>query len=177
MVDSNHPQGLSITRQCKLLGISRSSFYYEAKGENPLNLKLMLMIGGQFLETPWYGSRQMVRWLRREGHRVGRKRVVRLMRKMGLTPIYQKPNTSTPQPGHKVYPYLLRGTEITDPGRVWCADISYLPMRRGFLYLAAIMDWASRKVLSWRLSNTLKCSRMPTSGSPWMARAAGWTTS
>ena len=101
-MESNHPQGLSIARQCDLLGISRSSFYYEAKGESPLNLKLMRMIDEQFLETPWYGSRQMARWLRREGHRVGRKRVVRLMRKMGLTPIYQKPSTSKPQPGHKV---------------------------------------------------------------------------
>jgi len=94
-VESDHPKGLSIARQCDLLGISRSSFYYEAKGESPLNLTLMRMIDEQFLETPWYGSRQMVRWLRREGHRVGRKRVVRLMRKMGSTPVYQKPNTST----------------------------------------------------------------------------------
>ena len=155
-MESDHPQGLSIARQCDLLGISRSSFYYEAKGESPLNLKLMRMIDEQFLGTPWYGSRQMARWLRREGHRVGRKRVVRLMRKMGLTPIYQKPSTSKSQPGHKIYPYLLRGVEITEPGRVWCADISYVPMRRGFLYLVAIMDWASRKVLSWRLSNTLE---------------------
>jgi len=138
-VESNHLQGLSIARQCDLLGISRSSFYYEAKGENPLNLKFMRMIDEQFLETPWYGSRQMARWLRRAGHRVGRKRVVRLMRKMGLMPIYQKPNTSKPQPGHKVYPYLLRGVKITEPGHVWCADISYVPMRRGFLYLVAIM--------------------------------------
>ena len=125
MVESSHPQDLSIACQCKLLGISRSSFYYEAKGENPLNLKLMRMIDEQFLETPWYGSRQMARWLRREGHRVGRKRVVRLMRKMGLTPIYQKPSTSKPQPGHKIYPYLLREVEITEPGHVWCADVSY----------------------------------------------------
>jgi len=151
-VESNHSQGLSIARQCELLGISRSSFYYEAKGENALNLKLMRMIDEQFLETPWYGSRQMARWLRREGHREGRKRLVRLMRKMG----FQKPNTSKSQLGHKVYPYLLRGVEITEPGHLWCADISHIPMRRGFLYLVAIMDWASRKVLSWRLSNTLE---------------------
>ena len=155
-MESHHHQGLSIARQCDLLGISRSSFYYEAKGEKPLNLKLMRMIDEQFLETPWYGSRQMARWLRRQGYRVGRKRVVRLMRKMGLMPIYQKPSTSKPQPGHKIYPYLLRGVEITEPGHVWCADITYIPMRRGFLYLVAIMDWASRMVLSWRLSNTLE---------------------
>ena len=147
-MDSDHPKGLSIARQCELLRISRSSFYYEAKGENPLNLELMRLIDEQFLETHWYGSRQMARWLRREGHRVGRKRVVRLMRKMGLTPVYQKPNTSKPQPGHKIYPYLLRGVEITEPGHVWCADVTYVPMRRGFLYLVAIMYWASRKVLS-----------------------------
>jgi putative transposase len=116
----------------------------------------MRMTDEQFLETPWYGSRQMARWLRREGYRVGRKRVVRLIRKMGLTPVYQKPSISKLQPGHKIYPYLLRGVEITEPGHVWCADITYIPMRRGFLYLVAIMDWASRKVLSWRLSNTLE---------------------
>ena len=155
-VESNHHQGLSIARQCEILGISRSSFYYEAKGENPLNLKFMRMIDEQFLETPWYGSRQMARWLQREGHRVGRKRVVRLMRKMGLTPVYQKPSTSKSQPGHKIYPYLLRGVDVVEPGHVWCADITYIPMRRGFLYLVAVMDWASRKVLSWCLSNTLE---------------------
>jgi len=146
---------LSIARQCGLLGLSRSSFYYRAKGESRLNLELMRMMDEQFLETPWYGSRQMARWLRRQGHGVGRKRVARLMGKMGLVAVYQKPGTSKPHPEHRVYPYLLRGLEISQPGHVWCADISYLPMRRGFLYLVAVMDWASRKVLSWRLSNTL----------------------
>lgn len=146
---------MSIARQCGLLGLSRSSFYYRAKGESRLNLELMRMMDEQFLETPWYGSRQMARWLRRQGHGVGRKRVARLMGKMELVAVYQKPGTSKPHPEHRVYPYLLRGLEISQPGHVWCADISYIPMRRGFLYLVAVMDWASRKVLSWRLSNTL----------------------
>jgi len=107
------------------------------------------------METPYYGARQMTRHLRREGYRVNRKRIGRLMRNMGLSAIYQKPNTSKPHPEHKIYPYLLRGMMINKPNQVWCTDITYIPMRRGFLYLVAIMDWASRKVLSWRLSNTL----------------------
>ncbi len=145
---------MSIARQCELLSISRSSYYYEATGENPLNLELMRLIDEQFLETPYYGGRQMARHLRRQGYGVGRKRIGRLMRLMGLSPIYQKPNTSRPHPQHKVYPYLLRGLTIDKPNQVWCADVTYIPMRRGFLYLVAIMDWATRKVLSWRLSNT-----------------------
>ena len=147
--------GLSVARKCELVGISRSSFYYTPKGESELNLMLMKMIDVQFLETPWYGSRQMARWLRRQGHDVGRTRTRRLMRLMGLTPIYQAPRTSQPHPEHRVYPYLLRKVEITEPNHVWCADITYIPMRRGFLYLVAIMDWATRTVLSWRLSNTM----------------------
>jgi putative transposase len=146
---------LSITRQCNLLQISRSSLYYEAKGESPLNLKLMRLIDEQFLETPWYGARQMTRHLKRQGYGINRKRVGRLMQKMGLMAIYQRPKTSVPHPQHKVYPYLLRGISIEKPNQVWCADICYIPMRRGFLYLVAIMDWASRKILSWRLSNTM----------------------
>lgn len=155
MVESCHRQGLSIVRQCLLLGLSRSTYYYAAAGESPMNLKLMRRIDEQFLETPWYGTRQMMRFLRRQSFGVGRKRVRRLMRKMGLAPIYQKPRTSAPHPQHKIYPYLLRGLEIREPGKVWCADITYIPMRRGFLYLVAVMDWASRNVLSWRLANTL----------------------
>jgi len=115
----------------------------------------MRLIDEQSLESPWYGARQMVRHLRRLGHPVGRKRVTRLMRLMGLVAIYQKPNTSRRHPQHKVYPYLLRGVTIDRPNQVWCTDICYIPMRRGFLYLVAVMDWASRKVLSWRLSNTM----------------------
>ena len=146
---------LSIARQCTLVSISRSSFYYEGKGESPLNLALMRLIDEQFLETPWYGSRQMARYLRRQGYCVGRKRVRRLMRLMGLCAIYQKPRTSDPHPDHRIYPYLLRGLIIDRPSQVWCSDITYIPMRRGFLYLVAIMDWASRRVLAWRLSNTM----------------------
>lgn len=157
MIDPGHPR-LSIVRQCGLVGISRSSFYYEGKGESSLNLHLMRLVDEQFLETPYYGSRQMARHLRRQGYCVGRKRIRRLMRKMGLTPIYQKPRTSQPHPEHRIYPYLLRDVRIDRPNQVWCADITYIPMRRGFLYLVAIMDWASRKVLNWRLSNSMDAS-------------------
>ncbi len=157
MIEPAHPK-LSIVRQCDLVNISRSSFYFEAKGESPLNLTLMRLIDEQFLQTPFYGSRQMARWLRRQGYCVGRKRVRRLMRKMSLAPIYQAPRTSRKHPHHKVYPYLLRDLTIDRPNQVWCADITYIPMRGGFLYLVAIMDWASRKVLSWRLSNTMEAS-------------------
>lgn len=120
-----------------------------------MNLELMRLIDEQHIETPWYGARQMMRHLRRLGHAVNRKRIGRLMQVMGLSAIYQKPKTSKPHPEHKIYPYLLRGMTIDRPNQVWCADISYIPLRRGFLYLVAIMDWASRKVLSWRLSNTM----------------------
>jgi putative transposase len=148
-------QQLSIVRQCQLLSINRSGYYYQPTGESALNLELMRLIDEQHLETPWYGARQMARHLRRQGYGVNRTRIGRLLRLMGLSAIYQKPNTSKPHPQHKIYPYLLRGMKISKPNQVWCADISYIPMRRGFLYLVAIMDWASRKVLSWRLSNTM----------------------
>ena len=118
-------------------------------------LELMRIIDAAFLETPWYGSRQMARHLRRQGWCVGRKRVRRLMRRIGLSPIYQVPKTSEPNPQHRIYPYLLRHLAIERPNQVWCADVTYIPMRRGFLYLVAIMDWFSRKVLAWRLSNTM----------------------
>jgi putative transposase len=157
MVDSNHRR-LSITRQCQLVSIARSSFYYEPTGESADNLELMRLIDEQFLATPFYGARQMARWLRRQGRRVGRTRVRRLMRQMGLRAIYRKPNTSKPNPEHRVYPYLLRGLEIDRANHVWCTDITYIPMRRGFLYLVAILDWSTRAVLSWRLSNTMDSS-------------------
>jgi putative transposase len=153
-IDPAHPR-LSISRQCRLLAIGRSTFYGPATGESPLNLALMRLIDEQFLETPWYGSRQMARHLRRQGHEVGRKRVRRLMAKIGVQAVYQRPKTSQPHPEHKVWPYLLRDLTIDRPNQVWCADITYLPMRRGFLYLVAIMDWATRKILAWRVSNTL----------------------
>lgn len=147
---------LSITKQCELLSISRNGFYYTPTGENPLNLKLMNLIDEQFLKTPWYGARQMASHLCREGYQVGRKRIRRLMRKMGLHAIYQEPKTTVPNPEHKVYPYLLRNLEITKANQVWCTDITYIRMKKGFLYLVAIMDWHSRHVLSWRLSNTME---------------------
>jgi putative transposase len=154
MIDTGHPR-LSIVRQCELVSIGRSSFYREPTAESAENLKLMRLIDEQFLETPWYGSRQMARYLRRNGWSIGRHRVRRLMTRMGLAPIYQRPKTSEPHPGHKIYPYLLRHLTVDRPNHVWCADITYIQMRRGFLYLVAIMDWASRKVLAWRLSNTM----------------------
>ena len=154
MVEEDHPR-LSIVRQCELVSISRSSHYYTGKGESTLNLKLMRLLDAQFLSTPWYGSRQMARHLRWQGFGVGRKRIRRLMRQMGLTAIYRKPRTSKPDPAHRIYPYLLRNVRIHRPNQVWCADITYIPMQRGFQYLVAIMDWATRTVLSWRLSNTL----------------------
>ena len=154
MIEPEHP-GLSITRQCSLLEISRSSWYYEGLGESELNLTLMRLIDEQFLETPYYGARQMARHLRRQGYKVNRKRTHRLMQKMGLMAIYQKPNTSKPHSEHKVYPYLLRDLDISEPNQVWCTDICYIPMRKGFLYLVAVMDWYSREVLGWRLSNSL----------------------
>ena len=153
-VDPKHSE-LSIVRQCELLKISRSLYYYEPKGEGELNLNLMRRIDEQFLETPFYGSRQMARHLRRQGYPIGRKRIRRLMRTMGISAIYQTPRTSKPHPEHKIYPYLLRNVSITRPDHAWCADITYIPMRRGFLYLVAIMDWASRSVLAWRLSNSM----------------------
>lgn len=146
---------LSVVRQCELVEISHSSYYYVSKGESELNLVLMCEIDRQFLQTPWYGSRQMARHLRRRGYDVGRTRIRRLMRMMGLQAIYQKPRTSTPDVQHRVYPYLLRGLAIDRPNQVWCSDITYIPMQRGFLYLVAVMDWHTRAVLSWRLSNTM----------------------
>lgn len=147
--------GLSLSRQCRLLAISRSSFYYTPRGESPENLALMRRIDEMFLRYPFFGSRQMVRQLRRDGVRVGRHRVRRLMRLMGLEAIYQAPKTSAPHPAHRIYPYLLRNVAMDRPDHVWCADITYIPVRRGFLYLVAIMDWATRHVLAWRLSNTM----------------------
>ncbi len=142
-----HPE-LSLSRQCDILAISRSSFYYTPKGESPENLALMRRIDELFLKYPFYGSRQMVRQLRRDDICVGR-------HLMGLAAIYQAPRTRDPHPHHRIYPYLLRKLEITRPNHVWCADITYIPVQRGFLYLVAIMDWATRHVLAWRLSNTM----------------------
>jgi putative transposase len=155
LIAPEHPH-LSIVRQCELVSISRSGFYYEPVGESAFSLTLMRLIDEQFMEAPFYGARQMARHLRRCGHCVGRKRVRRLMARMGFAAVYQKPRTSVPHPEHVVFPYLLRDLSIDRPNQVWCTDITYIPMRRGFLYLVAVMDWATRKVLSWRVSNTME---------------------
>jgi putative transposase len=154
-VDRQH-SSLSVLRQCTLLGISRSSVYYQPVPASQENLVLLRLIDQQYLERPFYGSRRMTAWLRNQGYRVNRKRVRRLMEIMGLRAIYQHPRTSQPAPGHQVYPYLLRDVAITRPNQVWTADITDISMARGFLYLVAIMDWYSWHVLSWRLSNTLE---------------------
>jgi len=138
-----------------LLDISRSGLYYQPVGISEEDLTLMKLIDRQYLVTPFYGVRKIAAWLKSQGRRVNRKRVRRLMRTMGLKAIYRCPRTSQPTPGHKIYPYLLSGMKITRSNQVWAADITYIPMARGFLYLVAIIDWYSRYVLSWRLSNTL----------------------
>ena len=155
MVEREHPS-LPIVGQCALLGVSRSTIYYRPQGASEEDLSLMREIDRQYLETPFYGSRLMKAWLERQGIPVSRKRVQRLMRVMGLRAIYRRPRTSRPAQGVRVYPYLLGKAEITRPNQVWAADITHLPMERGFLYLVAVMDWHSRYVLSWRLSNTLE---------------------
>jgi putative transposase len=154
MVDPAEPR-LSIARQCRLLDIQRSSFYYKAKPIKAEDLELMRLIDARYLRTPTWGSRSMRNHLRRLGYKINRKRVQRLMRLMGLEAIYPKPRTSRPHTGHKIYPYLLRDLSIERSNQVWTADITYIPMNRGFMYLVAVMDWHSRKVLSWRISNTL----------------------
>ena len=146
---------VSLVRQCRLVGISRSSLYYRPRGADASTLDLMRRIDEQYLKTPFYGSRKMTAWLRGQGYAVGRDRVRRLMRLLGLEAVYQKPKTSKPAAGHKVYPYLLRDLAIERPNQVWCSDVTFVPMARGFLYLVAVMDWFSRYVLSWRLSTSL----------------------
>jgi len=154
VVDRRRPS-LSVVRQCKLLDISRSGLYYQPVGVSDEDLNLMKLIDRQYMATPFYGARKIAAWLKSERHSVNRKHVRRLMQLMGLRAIYRRPRTSKPAPGNKIYPYLLNGMEITRPNQVWCADVTYIPMAHGFLYLVVIMDWYSRYVLSWRLSNTL----------------------
>ena len=151
LVDAAEP-GLSIAAQCRLLKVARSTLYYRPASVSADDLAVMRRMDELYLATPFYGSRRMTAVLRREGLAVNRKRVRRLMRVMGLAAIYQKPDTSKGHPAHKVYPYLLRGLAIVRPNQVWCADITYIPMARGFVYLVAVMDWFSRRVLAWRLS-------------------------
>jgi putative transposase len=154
MVERADPT-LSLSQQCRLLVVSRASVYRRPPEVNEQDRTIMALIDRQYLARPYYGSRRMAAWLATQGHLVNRKRVQRLMRLMGLVAIYQRPNTSKPAPENKVYPYLLGGLSIERVNQVWCADITYIPMARGFLYLVVIMDWVSRAVLAWRLSNTL----------------------
>lgn len=146
---------MSVRRQCELLGLNRSSFYYEPGTEAPDNLRLMRLIDKQYTDCPFYGSRKMVVWLEQQGEKVNRKRVQRLMRLMGLEAVYPKPRLSVAVRENKVFPYLLRGVKIERADQVWSTDITYIPLPAGFMYLAAIIDWYSRYVLAWRLSNTL----------------------
>jgi len=154
MINFQDPK-VSVSRQCQLLDLSRSSVYYKPVEIAPQDLALMRLIDEQYLKTPFYGSRSMTRHLRRLGYRLNRKHIQRLMRLMGLEAIYPKPKTSQPHPEHKIFPYLLRDLVIDHPNQVWAADITYIPMARGFMFLVAVMDWYSRKVLSFRLSNSL----------------------
>jgi putative transposase len=155
MIEAGH-EGLSVRRQCALLGLSRRGLYYRPVGESAQNLRLMGIIDETYTQRPFYGVRKMAAHLRRSGEAVNPKRVRRLMRQMGLEAIYPKKRLSLAAEGHKRYPYLLRALSIERPGQVWCADITYLRLRRGFLYLAAVMDWHSRYVLSWELSGSLE---------------------
>jgi len=157
MVNRRHPS-LSVARQCRLLDLSRSGLYYQPVGISGEDIVLMKLIDRQYLATPFYGARRLAVWLKSQSFSVNRKRIRRLMQTMGLKTVYRRPKTSKPALGHKVYPYLLRDLKITRPNQVWAADITYIPMARGFLYLTAIIDWYSRYVLSWRLSNTLDAS-------------------
>jgi putative transposase len=153
MIDREHP--LPITKQCKLLQLSRSGLYYVPEPLSDADRELMRLIDEIHLEEPYLGSRGIKSALRRKGHTVGRIHVRTLMRRMGIEALYRKPRLSKPHPGHTVYPYLLNNLTITEANHVWCSDITYIPMAKGFCYLVAVMDWASRKVLSFRLSNTL----------------------
>ena len=157
MIDPEQPE-LSVRRQCELLRVSRSGLYYEPEPTSPDELALMRRIDELHLKYPFYGSRKLSDVLRKEGHEANRKRIQRLMRLMGLEAMVPKPNTSEPHPEHVKYPYLLRGLAISKVNQVWATDITYIPMKAGFVYLVAIMDWYSRRVLSWRLSNTLDTS-------------------
>jgi putative transposase len=156
MIDKGHP--LPVTGQARMLGLSRSIIYYEPVGDSEADLALMTAIDVVHMKLPFYGARRLRDELRDQGFAVGREHTSTLMRRMGMTALYPKRKLSVPHPGHKIYPYLLRGMDITAAGHVWCADVTYLPMARGFCYLAAVMDWASRRVLSFRLSNTLDAS-------------------
>lgn len=155
LIDPKH-EDFSIRQQCDLIGLPRSSYYYEAQEETPLNLELMKLIDKQYIRTPFYGVPRMTEWLRREGYQVNPKRTRRLMRLMGLEAIYPKPRLSKAHPEHRKYPYLLRDLKIVRPDQVWSTDITYIPLNRGFAYLVAIIDWYSRYVVSWEMDITLE---------------------
>ena len=154
MIEAAHPH-LSVARQCELLKLSRAGLYYEPRGESVENLHLMRLLDEQYTRTPFYGVCRMTAWLRTQGYEVNEKRVRRLLRLMGLAAIYQRPRLSEPAPGHRIYPYLLRGIAVERVHQVWSTDITYIRLRGGFVYLVAILDWHSRYVLSWEVSVTL----------------------
>jgi putative transposase len=154
LIDRGQPK-ISVVRQCELVGLPRSTYYYEPVGEDDENLKLMMLIDEEYTRHPFLGSPRMTDWLRRSGYLVNHKRVERLMRVMGISAIYPKPHLSEPGSGHRIYPYLLRGVRIDRVDQVWSTDITYIRMRRGFIYLTAVIDWFSRYVLSWEVSTTM----------------------
>ena len=154
MIDRSHD--LPLTRQAKVLKLSRGSLYYRPRPVSPADLAIMRRIDELHLDYPFAGSRMLRDLLRGEGVMIGRAHVITLMKKMGVEAIYRRPNTSKPTPGHKIYPYLLRGLTIDRPDQVWAMDISYIPMARGFVYLAAVIDWHTRRVLAWRVSITME---------------------
>ena len=155
MVDQKKTNVISIRKQCQVLGLNRSSYYYKPQEESPENMDTMRRMDELYLKYPFYGSRKMVLALKQQGILVSRDRIRRLMKVMGITAIYQKPNTSQKNPAHKIYPYLLRRLTIDRANQVWATDITYVPTAKGFMYLIAVIDWYSRKILSWRLSNSL----------------------
>jgi putative transposase len=157
MIASRHQQ-LTVTRQCQLLGLPRSTFYHVPAPQSEENLRLMRVIDEVYTDSPFFGSRQMMRWLRRQGYRISRKRVRRLMRLLDLEAIYEKPSLSRANAAHPVYPYLLRDLVVDRPNQAWATDITYLPIQGGYIYLCAVLDWYSRRVLAWELSNTLDAS-------------------
>jgi putative transposase len=168
LVEPEHSE-ISVRRQCDLLGVNRSGLYYQPTGESEENLKLMRLMDEEYTRHPFFGSRRMATWLCSQGHEVNRKRVSRLMEVMGMEALYPKPKLSQPGEGHKIYPYLLKGVEVTRVNQVWSTDITYIRMAGGFVYLAAVMDWYSRFVLSWSLSVTMEvdfCMEAVEAGAP-----------
>jgi putative transposase len=157
LIEPDHPD-MSMAKQCELLGLPRSTYYYRSLGESEENLHVMRLLDEKYTADPYYGIRRMTAWLRSEGYNVNHKRVARLLRKMGLEAIYPKPRTTVPHPEHRIYPYLLRGVEVNRANQVWSTDITYIRLHSGFIYLVAVMDWDSRYVLSWALSITMDVS-------------------